>query len=231
MIRLHRGPEPGALTRYRDRWTNRLRRIVTEEGRGDWSTTAARRHIRNALGPMSFEKCAYCEGRLDAQSLKYIEHYVARAVDLEMAFAWTNLFLVCSACNELKGGTDHHGVLLKPDDETPECDPERFFWLNGEGELEPHPRLSPAEAARASETIRVCKLNRGGLCKDRSDLWKVLRGLLALTPGERAGDLQDSLDARLAPAFPYRFVIRRALSSCHQDALVEHDRICYRQRA
>jgi hypothetical protein len=143
-----------------------------------------------------------------------IEHYVAKTVTPSLAFEWTNLLAVCRLCNNAKSEQDHKGALLKPDDE----DPEPYFWIHPDtGKLEPHPKLDGAQSYRATETIRLCGLQRSALCVKRVDmLTRVLNAI-----GSQWKDLCD-------PSTEYKLVLRHALVLRGQHALAECDRQRFR---
>lgn len=160
MVRTRARPAaPAALTRNRRVWTERWKAIHEAGEHGDWATQAAKRVLKAPLLAMTWGKCAFCESPLDVQVFAQIEHYISKRIACHKAFDWKNLFPVCQICNTCKRDADHGGSLLKPDSE----DPELFFWITPEGDLEPYPGLSDESKFRAEETIRLCNLNRGDL--------------------------------------------------------------------
>lgn len=167
MVRLWRGDAPYSAEKQRE-WTDRWIRVMAAGG-ASWITAASRNVVLTPLVAMARGKCAYCEGRLGAQTYPEIEHYVAKTVAPAQAFLWTNLFPACRLCNNSKGSQDHQGLLIKCDDE----DPELFFRIKlSNGELEPHPRLDATGEQRAYRTIEICDLQRGELCQQRLDAWE-----------------------------------------------------------
>lgn len=208
-------PAPPKLRAKQKAWTQRWK-----DGPRDWATKAAREALKQALGPMTHGKCAFCEGLLDAQSHFEIEHYIAKTIEPDLVFEWTNLFPSCGKCNRAKGDTDHRGAQLKPDRD----DPERFLWVHPEGRLEPHPSLGPAERDRVAQTIAICALNRGALCVLRKDAWT--RTLGYVTP-----DLRGSgRDALLDPVAQFKLVVRQVLKLHDREALAEEDRRVFERR-
>lgn len=91
----------------------------------------------------------------------------------ELVCAWTNLFLVCSACNHAKRELWDE-ALLRPDD--PEFRFERYFeYRFDSGEVQPAPTASPEDQARARRTIEILDLNRVGACFSRRLTVRCLR--------------------------------------------------------
>jgi uncharacterized protein (TIGR02646 family) len=175
------------------------------------------------LEALAHGKCAFCESVLGVTTDLEIEHYVAKTIDPELTFEWTNLLPACHKCNSSKGNADHGGLLLKPDAE----DPEPFFWLHPEGRLEPHPRLDEAGRRRAEETIRLLNLQRGALCSKRVEMHDLVICWL-----ERAGRHRERLPRRLrkewenllSPRAEYKYVIRSTLELAGHPELAEEDR-------
>jgi len=169
----------------------------------------------------------YCEGKLDTQAYLEVEHYVAKMIEPDLAFKWTNLLPVCQICNNTKSNQDHRNLLLKPDVDYPEP----YFWIHPDtGRLEPHPKLDGAQGKRANETIRLCNLQRPALCEERFNMLKrvgrwseeVAKGLpLTAALEEEWKDLSN-------PRMQYKFVLRHALELRGQHALAEYDRERFR---
>jgi uncharacterized protein (TIGR02646 family) len=184
--------------------------------------------LKAPLLALTWGKCAFCEGRFGSQAYAQIEHYVSRKVDPDRAFEWNNLFPACQVCNASKGDADHQGRLLKPDTE----DPEPYFWIGPEGDIAPHPGLNDADALRASETIRLCNLNRGRLREDRQTVANSVRRWV-----ERTAGLVDGLD-KLAreewdelsdPGKSHKLAVRHVLTTRNLPELVARDRILFRR--
>ncbi len=171
---------------------------------------------------MTWGKCVFCEGRLGAQAYPQIEHYVSRKSNPQRAFEWENLFAVCEICNGSKLDTDHQGTLLKPDAE----DPELFFWIGPEGDIKPLRNLSPSKKSRATETIRLCKLNRSALCEAR----RAVAALVSrwIERAALAGSLDELLEAEWSaiadPSFNYKIVVRHVLAQKGLHVRAEKDR-------
>jgi len=206
-----------------------LRRI-DEAGRGGaWATEKAKNTLKKPLLELTWGKCAFCEGRLGAQAYAQIEHYISRKVDRDRAFEWKNLLPVCQVCNRSKGHSDHQGSLLKPDAE----DPEPFFWIGPEGDITPHPSLNADGTFRASETIRLCGLDRGALRDDRLAVANFVRRWLARTSG-LVGGLDETARAEWKqlsdPHQSYKLVVRHVLTQENLPGLAARDRRLYHRK-
>ncbi len=214
---------PSSLGSNRHRWTTRFERIRAGSCKGDWATVACKRALSAALYKLAHGKCVFCESALEVSGDLEVEHYVAKTVNPQLAFEWSNLLPACRLCNRSKSNQDHQGVLLKPDEE----DPEPFFWLHpGTGELQPHPALSPAEERRARETIRICNLQRGALCTKRLEMMRRVDRWLQLIsvanpPSQPLIEEWQSLSDRSAE---YKFIVRHRLVIHGQHQLAEEDR-------
>jgi uncharacterized protein (TIGR02646 family) len=182
--------------------------------------------LKTPLLALTWGKCAFCEGELGAQAYPQIEHYIARTVDPDRAFEWENLLPVCQICNRSKDQFDHNGSLLKPDIE----DPEPFFWITPEGDLEPSPTLDERQTHRASETIRLCNLNRGGLRENRRQVADAVMRWLARTAGlDGIADqfAQDEWEELSNPRQRHKIVVRHALTLGESPELAALDREIY----
>jgi uncharacterized protein (TIGR02646 family) len=180
--------------------------------------------LRSALRQISHEKCAYCEGRLGAQAGQEIEHYLPKA-NVNLAFEWTNLLPSCGLCNQAKKDEDHGGMLVKPDVE----DPEPFFFFDVDsGELQPHPSLKGRELDRSRESIRICNLNRAGLCQSRIIVYVDLMGLLASESDSSSSAVKDAMRMKMAADHEYKFVVRTAFQISELPERAEEDRENFR---
>jgi uncharacterized protein (TIGR02646 family) len=217
MVRTRRRPAaPAKLTQNKRAWTARSQQIQARRARGEWATKNAKKVLKDPLLALTWGKCAFCEGKLGAQVFAQIEHYISRKVAPHRAFEWKNLLPVCEVCNRFKGHTDHGGSLLKPDAE----DPESFFWIGPEGDIQPHPVLGPEKAFRATETIRLCNLNRGELREARQDVANEVRQWLARSDAL----MQTEWDRLSNPRFPYKIVVRHILTLANLQKFAVFDR-------
>jgi uncharacterized protein (TIGR02646 family) len=227
MVRTRPRPRtPVALARNKRTWTARWKEIDAANTGRDWATQTAKRALKKPLLALTWGKCAFCEGLLGAQAYPQIEHYVSRKVDPDRAFEWRNLLPVCQVCNVSKGHEDHQGSLLKPDVE----DPEPFFWIGPEGGIAPHPSLNAAQASRASETIRLCGLNRGELRENRHRVANCVRRWLQRTSVNGLDD--HTLDEWVEISDPrqsHKIVVRHILTLGNSPQLAALDRELFQQ--
>lgn len=140
--------------------------------------------IREALLKMTSGHCSYCDScPIDATGRHEVDHFRPKADFPAEVCDWLNLFVVCSACNEVKLA-EWNAELLRPD--AGDYSFARYFHLNPlTGELRPNPGAPPQEQTRATETIRIFGLQRPGLCTLRK------KQILSLERG---------------PDRPYRFI-------------------------
>lgn len=145
---LVRGEAPNCLADYRygqDHWGQ-----VTAEDKAA---------IRAELESMQGRRCAYCECGLDLHG-QHIEHFRQRVRFPQGTFEWANLFLSCEraeSCGKHKDscGLYPHEDLIKPDID----DPEKFFRFGPDGTIHLREGLSPQQAHRANETLRIFNLD------------------------------------------------------------------------
>lgn len=187
-------------------WADRVCRFVDLIARGeapdgkklhDWSelgrTLATWFHetVRPA-GEGAF--CAYCDGILDAQSTRTIDHWVPQQRCPALALWWGNLFPACQGCQSAKG-TKWSASWVRPDLDDVEA------WIVCDlatGYLEPSDDVPDEDSrARVLATIEDLRLNRGGLRRER------LRILSSLYR-EQYVSIESMLD--LASKGPYRFL-------------------------
>lgn len=216
-----RFPAPPQLIKHGKRWTVRFQAGLTAGGQSDWATPRAKSVLRAALRDLAYGKCVFRESALGVTAYLEIEHYAAKTVAPELAFEWTNLLPACRLCNNAKGEQDHRGALLKPDTE----DPEPYFWIHPDtGKLEPHPKLDAVQSHRASETIRLCDLQRPALCTKRVAM--LMRAFRWLSNAEAVSSEWEDLSS---PAQEYKFVLRHALEIRGLRVLAEYDRDRFRR--
>ncbi len=137
--------------------------------------------------------CAYCDGLLETQSPKTIDHWVPQEACPALALWWGNLFPACYGCQMAKG-TRWSPSWLRPDVDDVEA------WIVCDlttGRLEPSDAVrDEALRRRILDTIDGLGLNRRGLVRER---WLILSDLY------RSGSI-DRLLARAGEG-PYRFLV------------------------
>ena len=102
-----------------------------------------------------------------------------------------------------------------------------FFWIGPEGDIAPHPRLNGAEALRASETIRLCGLDRGPLRENRQEVASRVRRWIERTSGLVGGlDVHtlEEWDELSNPRRSHKLVVRHALTQQNLPELAAKDR-------
>lgn len=159
-------------------------------------------------------KCAYCETPIDKNGETLIDHFrpLTNAKDLNgsssrvhywwLAYEWSNLYLVCAACQKAKATqfpvehdrakadttgqalSSEGALLLDPCGDEPDA----YVHFDA-GYAKPRPLGKQASRnTRAEITIEVLALNRKELVRDRAiEMEKVEAAVLAL--GRRAGRL------------------------------------------
>jgi len=152
---LHRDLQPPTgLTNYR-------------HGRDIWCGQSPNADERSAiwdkLNAMQGNRCAYCEMEI-SQGKGHIEHFRQRSRYPQGTFDWANLFGSCDrngVCGRHKDecGNYPHQDLIKPDVD----DPDDYFVFDPQGGIHPKAGLAPDKHRRAKETIRILKLDGGGL--------------------------------------------------------------------
>jgi uncharacterized protein (TIGR02646 family) len=100
MIRLKPVPRPAELTPGKQK---ELTAKFKENGDCVWQQP----YIKNALLKMSFNKCCYCECKIDEES-KYleVEHFLPKEKYKDKVVEWENLLPSCKRCNGKKGSHD-----------------------------------------------------------------------------------------------------------------------------
>ncbi len=158
MIRLQRGSPPPFWTKeHVCQWTKKWLE-KREKGR-EWKWPYYRNkpvsdYLKSALQSWHFGKCAFCEVPLSGGA--QIEHFRSKTHYPMSAFVWRNLFLICMACNQKKGGKNHAGCL-KPDRENPAD----YLWIDPILlKVVPKPGISEVARQRAAKTIQLYALDR-----------------------------------------------------------------------
>jgi len=223
MVRLRRGAPPALLLEHGAKWTERWQAMREARRTGDWAPEGARKVLGDELRNLAFGKCAFCESLLDVGSYLEIEHYVAKTVQPERAFEWSNLFPICGRCNSAKGSADHAGLLIKPDVD----DPEGMLWLHPDtGELQPRMKLKASVRRRVERTLQLCDLQRGSLCTKRIETMRfAIRWMERLShPDGFDRPLREEWDYLVDPKTEYKFVIRHVFETRGQLRMAEWDR-------
>ncbi len=187
-----RGAEPDVVARHGAQIGRDYaeRRLATPGFRFQWPRRDGQsvfEVVRDALVEMTAGHCSYCDGHpIGATGTEAVDHFrpKSHAAFYELACAWSNLFLTCTACNHAKR-EQWDEALLRPDDA--DFAFERYFeYRFDSGELQPATAAGPDEQRRARVTIEILQLNRPGACMARKRAVRSIRHAVA------AGEPEDS---------------------------------------
>lgn len=100
MIQLQAVEKPAQLT-------DDVVKQLTEEFRQTGNDVWKKKYITEALLKMSFDKCCFCETKLQEES-KYmeVEHFYPKSKYPERVVLWQNLLPICKRCNISKSDHD-----------------------------------------------------------------------------------------------------------------------------
>jgi uncharacterized protein (TIGR02646 family) len=99
---LERLSKPAILEQKEMEWVAAF--LVSPEKKRPDNSKYGHKSIREQLNSMSFHKCFYCECKLKGIPSE-IDHYVEVAERRDLAFAWENLFMACTNCNNKIGNS------------------------------------------------------------------------------------------------------------------------------
>lgn len=109
--------------------------------------------------------CAYCDGFPLRNNDETIDHFRPKSKYPLLAYAWENLFPVCSACQSAKM-EQFDELLLKPDEEG--FDFQNYFIVDYiTFELLPNPKATEHNKLRAEKTIELLGLKHKAHCTTR----------------------------------------------------------------
>lgn len=125
--------------------------------------------IIEALLNLTDNHCSFCDCWFNSDQAAHsteIEHFKPKIKYPESAFDWFNLFVICRACNKIKG-QEYKDLLLKPDNDKFSHD---YFAYNVvTGEIYPNPGKDKEVQDAVEYTIKTYKLDRPELRKARKD--------------------------------------------------------------
>ncbi|WP_144489110.1 HNH endonuclease [Bacillus thuringiensis] len=130
MIRLHRPSCPQQLT---DEEKDKLTKEFINNKKNVW----AKPYIKSALLKMSYNKCAYCECKLDRESqYMEVEHFLPKDDYPHQVVEWDNLLPSCKRCNSTKRKHDSNKEpIINPANDTPnEHLIMNNYWIRGKDE-------------------------------------------------------------------------------------------------
>lgn len=197
MHKLQRPAAPRCLSQYR-------------QGQHDWGAVSSidKTTMWQLFDQMQQGRCAYCEPAISEVIGQHIEHFFQRRQRArpELIFDWSNLFGAClnhGYCADHKDQqtlvyNDTH--LIKPDID----DPDDFFVFLEDGKVTPKNGLNTADHLRATETIRVFKLDSPSLVGKRAAAvggqWQTVEYLKEWSEECDEADWRPLYDAELARA-------------------------------
>jgi uncharacterized protein (TIGR02646 family) len=172
MIACQRADAPELLSKYSAEITREYttKRLETPTYQFDWPQREGqplRAVIRSALEKMTQGHCSYCDLYPNPGGNDEIDHFrpKTRKEFYELVCEWTNLFLICTACNKAKGNKWDE-ALLRPD-ENGFAFSKYFSYRTDTAELEPNVAATPSDQHRARRTIEIFDLNRASACTQR----------------------------------------------------------------
>jgi uncharacterized protein (TIGR02646 family) len=153
------------------------------------------------------ERCMYCEDSAATD----IDHFEPLALAPKRAFTWSNYLAACSGCNsnykrdEFPLDAQGRPLLLEPTQDDPtehlEFSPTTGFYT------------PVSQSSKASESIRVFRLNRPGLATGRRAAWEMLQlGIIAYAQAADDRDFNRANRMALVVGLqPYAGVLRAIL--------------------
>lgn len=178
--------------------------------------------VRDALNTAQYDKCCFCESKISHTHVSYgnVEHFRPKAGKQQirrgklerpgyywLVYEWSNLFLVCDACNQQHKGnlfplaSPHRRAQSHRDDEGVEDpllidpqrdDPEAHITFKQEV------AVSVDGSLRGETTISVLGLNREKLLDRRRDALNDLKLLAKLAIGDPVTAVMKDAQVRLA---------------------------------
>ncbi|PEA89155.1 HNH endonuclease [Bacillus thuringiensis] len=114
MIHIQRPACPKKLTKE---VKNNLTHEFINSKKSVWGQT----YIKKALLEMSYSKCAYCECKLDKESMYMeVEHFLPKNIYPRHVVEWKNLLPSCKRCNVKKGVHDpNEESIVNPAEDIP----------------------------------------------------------------------------------------------------------------
>jgi len=97
---------------------------------------------KEIIAAMSYRKCVYCEGAINAPRAAHVEHFKPKSLFPALAYEWTNYFLGCPGCNGAKSDKwPERGGYIRPD----RGDPSRHFLFLEDGSVKAVKKRSAPE--------------------------------------------------------------------------------------
>ncbi|MCK6522098.1 HNH endonuclease [Myxococcota bacterium] len=184
---------------------------------------SASAEVLSTLQVMFEGKCAMCE----RAGAKQVEHFCPRSIYPERTYLWSNLLLICGACNHHKSdldpfnpaAADGGAALLDPAVDIPE-EHIRFDPVTG---LSVFVNRREGVRHRGEDTVNACDLDRQALYDARCERFRLvtfLLGLLSRSQEPSIGEAASILRDLIAPRRPHLAVIRQILLDPAHQALI-----------
>ncbi|MBA43512.1 MAG: hypothetical protein CMF62_05845 [Magnetococcales bacterium] len=155
MIKLFKLDKPNILVVKEDEW---LEKLMSPECTKNDKLKYRHKDIKKTLIEETSSKCAYCEDKMLSVAYGDIEHILPKAKYKNLTFAWENLTLSCSVCNNNKLELDiSERNMIHPYEDTPE---DHIYFMG---------TLAVSKGAKGTNTISLLELNRAELMQARSE--------------------------------------------------------------
>ncbi len=173
-IRRNKVIKPDCLERNAEAWTNHyIKQRKSNNNYWNWHTDnyeRVERILTPILSNISNFHCSYCGIYPLKQNVggRSIDHFKPKSEFPELAFEWTNLFIACPDCQNIKGNNYPLEIEpLKPDS----CHYHFDYWFEidwtiNKNYIIPNKDRNDTEKKIAQETINWLGLNKG----DRPDV-------------------------------------------------------------
>ena len=164
MIKMTKGKAPQVLKDNKKKWTKQYQET------GNFSWHGKRKEIMDNLKKATKNHCAFCDDVLKpiGSERGQIEHFRPKAEYKHFAFAWNNLYPICSLCNNTKLER-FDKLLLRPD----EKDFDFFDWFELDlqtFELKPY-KFGNSNWKRAEKTIKLYGFNKEEQIERRQEVY------------------------------------------------------------
>lgn len=188
MIRLTKGAEPAVLTANKNTWRDELLDLIAKNQPIPPSLYTAynKTEVKDALRIEGYNKCMYCESKVEHITDLHIEHIKPKAKTKfpELTYEFSNLGLACPICNRNKSDTyDPALPFINPYVDNPSNHFNvvgAFVWAK-------------ANDSRAILTENEIGLNRPELLEARGERMKTIRALLDSFMNEPNATLKESI--------------------------------------
>lgn len=175
MIKQKKPTQPIWLAANYQTWgTNYQTRLAANPNHIFQWTTHSGQRVNKKLEPFlltaTLHHCSFCDSfPMQEQIMCTIEHFKPKKQNPLISYKYSNLFMCCSICQQKND--EWNKYLLKPDVASYQFD--KYFVYNARsGEIEVNGAASSHMQKRASETIRIYRLNENNRPKSRRRYFK-----------------------------------------------------------